>query len=271
MARKIIFFLMWTFIPAVCFAQADGGGLSGNEIAKKTIAAYYYVQKDGSAKVHMRNVNKSGMERIRDFTMLRLNMEDNGEQFYFCYFQSPPDVKRTAFLVAKHITRDDDRWLYLPAVDLVKRISTNDKRSSFLGAEFTYEDVAGRHLEEDNFVLIREEFLDNRRVYVLKGTPKDASAMEFSYRMSWVDKESFLPLKIEFYNKAGKPYKVAEAKKIETIQNAPTITDISMRNLETGNYSTMTFSNVAYNIGLTPDIFQERSLRKPTGKWIKDE
>jgi len=100
-------------MPAVAY-----GAPKAAEVAEKTLNAYYYAQNDARAEIHMRLVNKDGREKIRDFTMLRLDGQDSGEQFYYSYFHNPPDVRRTVFMVWKHMEKDDDRWLYLPAIDL---------------------------------------------------------------------------------------------------------------------------------------------------------
>ena len=113
----------------------------------------YYVGDDGRAEVHMNLVDKKGRERVRQFTMLRWDKEDGGEQRYYTYFQKPADVRRTTFMVIKHQNKDDDRWIYIPAVDLVRRISANDKNSSFVGSDFSYEDVSGRHWLDDTHEL----------------------------------------------------------------------------------------------------------------------
>ena len=220
-------------------------------------------------QVFMRLVNKEGKERIREFTMLRLDKKDGGEQYYYAYFTKPPDVNRTVFMVWKHINRDDDRWLYLPAIDLVKRISANDKRSSFVGSDFTYEDVSGRHLDDDEHTLVREENMGGKATYVIKSTPKDKGEVEFSYRLIWADKETYLPLRIEFYNQRGEIYKEMTTDKIESIEGTPTVTKATMKDIKGGHYTEIEFKKVDYNVGLKKELFAERYLRKPPIRWIK--
>ena len=131
---------------------------------------------DGKARAKMVIRSASGDERTREFTILRKDGKDGGEQFYYVYFHRPGDVKKTVFMVHKKIGGDDDRWLYLPALDLVKRIAASDKRTSFVGSHFFYEDVSGRQTDEDTHVL-KEESED---AWVLESTPKNASSVEFS-------------------------------------------------------------------------------------------
>ncbi|MFC1591831.1 outer membrane lipoprotein-sorting protein [Thermodesulfobacteriota bacterium] len=248
---------------------AAQSSLSADQIMQKSINAYYYAGDDARAHISLRLSNKDGRQRLREFTSLRLDSQDGGEQYYYLYFTGPPDVQRMVFLVWKHIGRDDDRWLYLPAVDLVRRISASDKYAGFVGSDFTYEDVSGRHSAADTHSLLREEAINGRQAYVLQSTPKDAGDAPFSYRRVWVEKGTFLTIKVEYYDRHQKPYKVLTVKKVEQVQDIASITAVEMRNLKTGHVTQLTASNIAYNIGLGPNTFQERFLRRPPGKWIK--
>jgi len=243
---------------------------SGKAVVNEMLLAYYYPQTDAKSEISMRIVNRQGQVRERRLTMLRLNETPGGDQFYYIYFHEPADVKGMSFLVLKHIGRDDDRWMYLPAIDLVKRIATSDKRTSFAGSDFTYEDVSGRALLEDAHELIGEENIGTQPCIVVKSTPKRPDAAGFSYRKFWIDKATRLPLKVEHYDLKGKLYKVYETQEIQTIQDTPTITKAVMKDLESERHTEITMKGVSYNAGITSDIFQERLLRRPPRQWIGD-
>ncbi len=96
-------------------------------------------------------------ERIRQMTMLRRNeIPGYGPQKYYVFFSRPPDVKEMEFMAWKNSNRADHRWLYLPALDLVKRIAASDERTSFVGSNFFYEDLSGRNIDEDKHEFIEE-------------------------------------------------------------------------------------------------------------------
>ena len=165
----------------------------------------------------------------------------------------------------KHPEKDDDRWLYLPALDLVNRIAASDERTSFVGSHFFYEDVSGRSPEEDVHELI--ESTDN--YYVVKNTPKKPDSVEFSYYKAWIHRQSFIPVKVEYYDKNGGKYRIAQALKVETIQGYPTVMQSQMEDLRSGGKTTIDYSKVEYNIGLPDDIFTERYLRNPPRKYLR--
>ena len=242
--------------------------ISGEEVMKKSQAAFLYPGKDFKARVVMRLINKDGQARVRELTMLRKNAgEALGEQKYFMYFFQPADVKDMTFMINKYPAKDDDRWMFIPAINMVKRIAAQDKRSSFVGSDFTYEDVSGRDIEDDTHVLEREEKVGNRDAYVVKSTPKGADA-DFGYKLTWVDKSSFLPLKEEQFDKRGALYKQFTADEIADVKGFPTVVRRTMRNVQTGHRTEVGYLKTDYGLGLEDSLFSERFLRQPPRKWI---
>ena len=170
-----------------------------------------------------------------------------------------------AFLVWKHLDRDDDRWLYLPALDLVKRISSADKRTSFVGSHFFYEDVSGRNINDDAHELLRT----TRNYYVLKNTPKKPDTVEFAYFTMWIHRKTFLVIRTDYFDKTGRNYRRYQALKVDFIQGYPTVTKARMTDLRTKGYTDLEYTEVKYDIGLPQSIFHERYLRKAPLKYLK--
>ena len=236
-------------------------------IVNKANIVAYYQGDDGRAKVTMTITDKQGPKRERQFNILRKDVKDGGDQKYFVYFQKPYDVRRVVYMVHKHAdpNKDDDRWLYLPALSLVKRIAAGDKRTSFVGSDFLYEDVSGRSLEEDTHELV--ETTDE--LFVVKNVPKKPDTVEFSYYNVSIDRRTYVPMKMEFYDNEGKLYRIIESKKVEKIQDFPTVVKSVVSNLKTGGKTEMEFSDVKYNINLDDSIFTERYLRQPPQEAIR--
>lgn len=243
--------------------------ISAEDVMKKSQAAFLYPGKDFKARVMMRLISKGGAERIRELTMVRKNYgESGGEQKYFMYFFQPADVKDMTFMVYKYPGKDDDRWLFVPAINMVRRIAAQDKRSSFVGSDFTYEDVSGRDIQDDTHVVVKEEKLGGKDCYVIKSTPK-AGDVDYSYKISWIDKVNFLPLKEEYYDKKGELSRVFTADEIKEIKGFPTVTKRTMKNLKSGHRTEVTYMKSDYNIGIEDSLFSERYLKQPPKKWIE--
>jgi outer membrane lipoprotein-sorting protein len=253
--KTLITLLAATAITVGAFAE-----LSVDEIVNKANEAAYYAGNDGRADVEMNIVDKNGSSRTRKFTLLRMNT-GNGTQKFYVYFKEPADLYKQVFLVWKEVSegRDDSRWMWLPALNLKRSIAPGDKRTSFVGSDFVYEDVSGRNLTEDTHELI--ETTDTQ--YIIKNTPKKPDDVEFSYYTVAIDKDTFLPRKAEYFDQNGKLYRTVEATKIETIQGHPTVVESIVRDLNTGGHTVNAFSNIEYDIGLNENIFTERFLRRP--------
>ncbi len=252
--RSLVIVLIFSGIAA------SAGDLTANDIIAKANLASYYAGDDGRARVKMEIVDDKGGVRTREFVLLRKNTGGGNQKFYV-YFEAPADVRRMAYLVWKEAdqARDDDRWFWLPALNLVRRIAPGDKRTSFVGSDFVYEDVSGRHIKADEHTLVEEGEIH----YKIKSIPRDSAGVEFSYYHVWIDKETFLPKKAEYYDRQGTLYRRVTADRIEVIQDFPTVLEATVHDLKTGGYTKNTFSEVEYNIGLKEVIFSERFLRRP--------
>lgn len=260
--KRLMLLLVLLLLPLEVFA------ITADEVMKKSQAAFLYPGKDFKARVMMKLVSKGGQERVREMTMLRKNFgETGGDQKYFIYFFQPADVKDMTFMVYKYPKKDDDRWLFVPAISMVRRIAAQDKRSSFVGSDFTYEDVSGRDIEDDTHAISKEEKIGNNNCFVVKSTPKTGD-VDYSYKLSWIDKATSLPIKEEYYDKRGDLYKTFTADEIKDVKSLPTITKRTMKNLQSGHMTEVTYIKVDYNLNIEDSLFTERFLKQPPKKWI---
>jgi outer membrane lipoprotein-sorting protein len=245
--------------------------LSAEQIIEQSQQAFYAAGTDMKAKVVMDLIADNGNRRTRVLTMLRKNDAHSKNQKYFLYFHEPGDVRGTAFLVWKYPDRDSDRWIFIPAVNMVRRIAAKDSRSSFVGSDFSYEDVSGRNVGADTHTLVREEKLGDFDCYVIQSVPKTGA--DYTRKLSWIDKKTFLPLKEEYYDAQSELARVFTADKVEVVGAAvksyPTVTKRTMKNLKSGHRTEVTFSDVTYSVGIEDRVFTQQSLESPPGKWIR--
>lgn len=240
---------------------------AAGEIAARSLEAFYYPGADMQARISMVLFNPQGKQRRRDLTMLRKDFGTSGDQRYFIFFHAPTDVKGMTFMVWKYPAKEDDRWIFIPAVNLVRRIAANDKRSSFVGSDFTYEDLSGRDVEDEAHELLRSEDLEGRPCFVLESRPKTTAG--YVRRVSWIDQERWVPLKEEYFDARDQQVRVFTANEVAEIGGHWTVTKRTMRNLQTDHYSTVVFEEIAYDVGLEENLFTERYLRQPPRKWIR--
>ena len=270
----VVFMVLCFLLSGSAIYAAQGNLTDVDQIVNRTNRVAYYQGADGKAKVKMTIYDSQGRTRERVLTILRWDQPDPegktgdeycGAQKIYAYFDRPADVNKTVFLVWKNLDRDDDRWMYLPALDLVKRISSTDKRTSFVGSNFFYEDVSGRNINDDTHELIKT----TDDYYVLKNTPKNTDLVEFAYYEMWIHKDSFIVVKTDYYDRENKKYRTYEAMAVDNIQGFPTVTKSKMTDLRTNGYTILEYSDVKYNIGIPEDIFTERYLRRPPRKYLR--
>lgn len=247
-------------MPARALVAAPDVG----EIVSRANAAAYYAGRDGRSEARMQIVDARGREQQRQFVMLRRNGAD-GEQHYLVVFSRPADVRGTAFLVHKRPGADDDRWLYLPGLDLVRRIAPGDKRTSFVGSHFFYEDVSGRHLEEDVHTLV--DTTDAH--YVVRSTQRDARAVEFAAYTTWIARDTSLPMRADYERSDGTVFRRMEVLAVENIDGYPTATQMRMADLESGGHTLAEIRFTAYDLDIPETVFGERALRNPPRQWLQ--
>ena len=246
-----------------------GEAVSARSVVEMSNHASLYQGRDCRGTTTMIITDKQGRTRKRQFNMLRLDCgARDGDQKYFVYFIEPSDVRKMVFMVHKHVgaEADDDRWLYMPSLDLVKRIAASDKRTSFVGSDFLYEDISGRNPSEDFHELIPAD----GPFHVVRGTPRNPGAVEFAAYVAHIDKTTWLPMRIEYHKADGRPYRIIEVLEVELVAAAeqgrpvayPTVVRSVARDLETGSRTEMVFSDIRYNSGLEDALFTERYLRR---------
>lgn len=267
----LVSFAVLLLLPLFAYSKE----LSADEIVEKANHASLYQGDDIKGKISIEIIDRLGRKRKRSFNMMRKNVAGTKAQKYYVLFLKPADIKKMVFMVLKHgvIEKDDDRWLYMPGLDLVKRIAASDKRTSFAGSDFLYEDISGRNPKEDKHYLI--DTTDKH--YLMKSVPIKKDSVEFEYYKTYIDKKTFLPVKIEYYKKNNRLFrqmKTLEIKNISSSENNilvsyPTVVLSSVEDFETQSISKMKLEQVEYNTKINDRYFSERYLRKPPRKMLR--
>lgn len=267
------------FVGTAALAQSapkpTPAALSATQIIEREQQAFYYSGATMKAKVIMQLITETGSTRTRVLTMLRKNVTGGLDQKYFLYFHQPGDLRSTTFLAWKYLDRETDRWIFIPAVNMVRRIAASDSRSSFVGSDFMHEDVSGRNLDKDDYSLLREEKLGEADCYVVQSVPKTPA--EYTRKLSWIDKGTFLPRKEEYYDAQNRVARVFTADDIQNVAAdehgtkiaIATVVKRTMNNVQSRHRTVVTYENVEYDMELADDIFTERALRNPPQRWLE--
>jgi outer membrane lipoprotein-sorting protein len=209
--------------------------------------------------------NKRGEERIRKVMAYR---KDYGkDQKMVMFFKEPADVKDTGFLSWSYDdqSKDDDQWLYLPALKKVRRISAGDKKDYFMGTDFTYDDMGKRRVEDYTYKMIGTETIEGIECYHVEMTPKNEDVIKkngYGKGEMWVRPDIWMALKMKFYDKKLNFLKELILSDIEQINGIWTAKTMAMTNDQEKHKTVFKFSNIKYNSGIDDDTFSERRLTK---------
>jgi outer membrane lipoprotein-sorting protein len=171
-------------------------------------------------------------------------------------FQQPRSVAGSRFLTMENPGKEDDRWIFLPGLGKVRRIAGAEGSSSFMGSDFSYDDIssAGRNAALDTHTLLREENLNGAACYVIQSVPKD-SGYQYAKMIQWINKQTLMALKLDLYDKQGGLIKTAEFSGIRDIQGRLTATITKMTTLGAGTFTAITMDIVKYDDPIPDGVF----------------
>ena len=212
-------------------------------------------------------IDKNGNERKRD---LKSYSKDFGaDEHKTLFFKSPADVKNTAFLTYDYddASKDDDQWLYLPALKKVKRIPSADKSSSFMGSDFSYFDMTDRDLEDYDFKLLKETKVRGHDAWMIEATPRNQEVIDesgYNKTIAIVRKDNYMVVRaINFMTNGKKKY--LDLKKIHQESGIWLVDEMTMttkKGKTTLHKTILTFDNIELNKPIDDSVFTTRRLEK---------
>ena len=205
------------------------------------------------SEVEMVLINAHGDQTVRKLiTQVKEKMDDG--DMSISIFQWPADVKGTKMLTWSHKTGDDDQWLFLPALNRVKRISSRNKSGSFMGSEFSYEDLGSQEVEEYTYKLLEETQYEGRDVWKLQRVPVSKKS-GYSKEIVWMDKEYNNPIRIEYYDRKEELLKIAAFGDFKAYGSYWRANRIEMENVQTQKKSVLTWQNRELGKSYSEDQF----------------
>lgn len=233
------------------FAAAPAWSITGREVAENV--ENREAGDTTHALVQMRLVDDGGDTKER--VIEQYGREENDLMRNVIIFHRPASVEGTRFLTIERADRDDDQWIYLPGLDRVRRIAGSEGSDSFMGTDFTYDDLEGRDIEEYNYELLREEQVGDWSTHVVETVPKPETDSQYSRLVQYVDKNSWIPVKIEFYDNNNELLKENWVHRMERVQGYWTIIENTMENIQTDHRTELQVTNFRYNEDLPDGLF----------------
>lgn len=237
---------------------ADNADVAGRKLAQ---AVYDAPNGDDFASRAVMTLTEKGREpRKREMYTLRID-RGGGERWLLSRFSKPSDIKGVGLLTRDYPGDENDQWLYLPALDRVRRVSSSRKGGRFVGSDLFFEDLRDREVDMDRHRLKGTGKLGKLSTKVLVSEPVDPGNSVYNRRISWIHPKTLIPLRIDYYqSRSKKPVKRLMVKRIKRIQGFWTVLDSTMTDLRTGHKTRITQKAVKYNQGIPKRLFTSQAL-----------
>jgi len=253
----ILLFSLLVFTGAVLAETLEEKGLAIAVEADKRDQGW----SDQATVMKMILRNSQGAESIREIRGKTLEVKGDGDKS-LTIFDTPRDIKGTAFLSFTHALKADEQWLYLPALKRVKRISSSNKSGPFMGSEFAYEDISSQEVEKYKYKFIKDGEVNGRAAFIIERYPQYKKS-GYTKMVTWVDKKMYQPLKIEFYDRKKSLLKTLTQHGYKQYLNKywrPA--RMEMVNHQTGKSTTLLWMSYKFKNGFKNRDFDRNSLKR---------
>ena len=204
--------------------------------------------------------SKSGQTRERT---LRARMKkENGLSRSVITFEEPADVRAVKFLVIENKDRDDDQMLYLSSIKRVRRIASSQRSGSFMGTDFSYNDLSSHDPDKGKHKLLPAETVDGKECYVVESIPNDPEDYGYGRAVWWVRKDNLVALKADLYDKSLALQKKMSASNLEEYKPGKWLAKkIEMKNVQKGTHTLIDIVKYKADANIPDDYFTERFLK----------
>jgi hypothetical protein len=234
--------------------------------------------RDSRLTMQMRLFDRQGRARERTLAVNGLRGQGGAGDRVLVRFTYPNDIAGTGFLVWERPGGDDDRFLYLPALARVRRITGAERQESFVGSDFTYEDIGGRALDDYTYTLVAENGSSNggwngswadasgarHPAWRLESKARDADAT-YPKVVSTIRKDNFVVVAAEVFNRRGERAKGYQVTKLTQVQGIWTVMASTMANEIDRTRTELVVTEARYNTGLAERDFSRRELENGAG------
>lgn len=211
--------------------------------------------------------NAKGQKRERKMATVSKRF-DGGTEKRLVRFVAPADVKGTGLLTFDHDAKDDDMWLFLPAMRKTRRIVSSERAKSFMGSEFTYSDMTPPPLDDFTYALRKTEVVDGTPCWVIEMTPKSddiADENGYSRRVAWVGKQDHVMRQVQYFDLDGELHRVMTGTKVEEIDPANKLwrpMHMTIENKQNGRRSELVIDKLQLRADVPDDYFTTRYLER---------
>jgi outer membrane lipoprotein-sorting protein len=254
------------FVLAAAVAPVFAAEMNADEIMSKNF--YVAKIKGFSYDATMVLINDKGQQRERKITGVSKLQPDGSDVDLTIRFNMPADVSGTKFLQLQHGDRDDDMWIYLPALKRTRRLVSSNKRDSFVGSDFSYADILPMKPDMFHHTTLKTEPLQGQDCYVIESVPQDENVkrdLGYSKRVSWIRKDNFVEAKVDYYDLNGQLFRTQNVVDFKLVEDSPPrwlALKREMDDLQSGHKTVLTIDKIDIKSAIPPREFSVESLER---------
>ena len=248
--------MLWMIVPVL--AAPDAAMLSGRDVIARMQQARALGGDDAVKVLRVTLIGADG-DAI-DRTLVTYRKQCGAASRNLVLFRQPADVAGAALLTWAYADGTADMWLYLPEVGRVRQMNPYARGASFMGTDLTFEDMSGSHLDVRAHRLLGEEEMDGRSTYKVESTPIGESP--YGRVLTWVDRDTFLPVRIKYYDRAGAHLKTGRFGDVRLVKGIPTLFSFEMHDVQTGHRTRLALLEADYQRGLACERLTRRYLTR---------
>ncbi|MGD8780890.1 MAG: outer membrane lipoprotein-sorting protein [Ignavibacteria bacterium] len=261
--KTVVIIILLVQLSAVTKAQ---GNMTAKEVQQKSIDA---TRVDGTESLSTLVIlNEKGEKRVRKMATVTKLYDKGKIEKKMVRFTEPADVKDTGFLTFDYNDKDDDKWIYMPALRKTRRIISSENAKSFMGSEFSYADMSLPTVEDFNYKFLPDETVNGELCYTLEIVPKDEEIEDengFSKKISYISRNDFVVRQSVYYDLYGDKEKVMTVKSIVEVDKEKhkyKMEEIQMNNVQNDRSSISLIEQIKFNPNIPDDYFTTRYLEK---------
>jgi hypothetical protein len=256
MKIKIISILIASLAPTFLYAQ------TAREISEKAADVIEYDAMEMASTLKIQDAK--GSERIRQVTTATRKFGEITKTMI--KFIAPPDVKGTALLIYDHANTADDMWIYMPALRKTRRIVSTEKGKNFMGSEFTNADMSKPNMNDFQYKILGTEIFEGKQCWKIESVCNNESVSGengFSRKVSFIEKDTYLCHKAEFYDLQGKLHKLQFIRQYKKQPSGKYFAyEMEMKNEQNGRKSILTIDKFQTGSNLPESAFTPAMLEK---------
>lgn len=248
-------FVLFLIILALCLNGASSAEqLTVDEIIDR-VKENQIEYENSRTQAKMVIIDKNGKTEEREIIMYQ--KEEDDKISILMRFLSPKNVEGVTLLSADN---GDKIYLFMPAYQKPRRIAGASKKESFMGTDFSYEDLGMDYQNDDYLKKLLEE---TETQFIIEVIPMDED-INYSKFLLYINKEQFYLDKVEFFDLEGTFTKMLEIKEVkidEEGKNTPI--KIEITNIIDNHKTILNIKDIEYDLQLAGDFFSIRTMQKP--------